>query len=467
MNELKVGLLTILALGSLIVVSLMVTANKSGMGKYVEYRTILNDASGIYENASIKVAGIVAGRIKSVELSGSQALVSFEVLEKIKVTRFSVLKIKSVGFLGDKYIDIYLGNPDAPRLNNGSMILSEGGSGFEELGKDASDILKDVKEIAKSIRESLKDDQDRNIIKGIMANINEFSKSSKSVAQSLERIINGNETKLNETIEDLKRISSQIAYETDRYQDGSFMNDMEDLKPILSKVDKSISDLKDIIKDVKSGKGTVGKLLRDEEVIDRVNETLAGVNRIVGRVNNFQTNIGLYSGVNSQNGARTDFDLDLIPSPERLFRLGVSVNEFGPEIDEQTVTTTTTNGQNPTVVNERVVDKSAFKFNVQIGRRFNRFIVRAGLIESKGGLGIDYLYPEYGIRTGMEVFDYQEDIGPNVRLYSDFRLWNVFYTKVAGEDLVSKSDNGKTFTVSAGLRFNDEDLAALIGLLAN
>lgn len=467
MNELKVGLLTIMALGSLVVVSLMITANKSGMGEYVEYRTILNDASGIYENASIKVAGIVAGRIRNIELSGSQALISFEVLKSIKVTRFSVLKIKTVGFLGDKYIDIYLGNPEAPRLKEGSMILSEGGAGFEELGKDASEILKDVKEIAKSIRDSLKDDQDRNIIKDVMANIKDFSESSKSVAQSLERIINGNESKLNETIDDLKRISSQLAYETDRYQDGSFMNDMEDLKPILSKVDKSISDLKDIISDVKSGKGTVGKLLRDEEVIDRVNETLAGVNRIVGRVNNFQTNIALYSGVNNENGARTDFDLDLIPSPERVFRLGLTVNEFGPEIDQEKITTTTTNGQNPTVVNERVVDKSAYKFNLQIGRRFNRFLARAGLIESKGGLGLDYLYPEYGIRTGVEVFDYQENIGPNLRLYTELRLWNVLYTKIAGEDLISNSENGKTYSVSAGLRFNDEDLAALIGLLAN
>lgn len=467
MNELKVGLLTIMALGSLVVVSLMITSNKSGMGEYIEYRTILNDASGIYENASIKVAGIVAGRIKSIELSGSQALVSFEVLKSIKVTRFSILKIKSVGFLGDKYIDIYLGNSEAPRLKEGSMILSEGGAGFEELGKDASEILRDVKEIAKSIRESLKDDQDRNIIKHIMGNIKEFSDSSKLVAESLKRIINGNESKLNETIDDLKRISSQLAYETDRFQDGSFMNDMEDLKPILSKVDKSISDLRDIIIDVKSGKGTVGKLLRDEEVIDRVNETLAGVNRIVGRVNNFQTNIALYSGINNENGARTDFDLDLIPSPERFFRLGVSVNEFGPEIDQETTTTTTTNGQNPTVVSERILDKSAYKFNLQIGRRFNRILARAGLIESKGGVGVDYLYPEYGVRAGMEIFDYQEDVGPNLRLYSEFRLWNVFYTKLAGEDLVSTSDNGKTFTVSAGLRFNDEDLAALIGLLAN
>ena len=467
MNELKVGLLTLLALASIVAVSIKITANKTGFGEYVDYKTILNDASGIYENASIKVAGIVAGRIKTIELSGSQALVRFEILKDIKITRYSVLKIKSVGFLGDKYIDVYLGNPAAERLKAGSMILAEGGAGFEELGKDASEILKDVKEIARSIRESLQNEKGENSVKGIVSNISAFSESAKNVAQSLERLIQGNENKLAATVDDLKKISSQLAYETDRYQDGSFMNDMEDLKPILAKMDQSISDLRDIIADVKAGKGTVGKLLRDEEVVDKVNETLAGVNRIVGRVNNFKTNISLYSGVNSLNGGRTDFDLDLIPSPERFFRFGIVVADYGPEIATETTTTTSTDGGGDTIIREREVEDSAYRFNIQIGRRFNRFMARAGLIESKGGLGLDFIYPEYGFRTGLEVFDYQEDVGPNIRLYTELRLWNVFYTKLAGEDLGNSGEDGNTYTVSAGLRFNDEDLAALIGLLAN
>ena len=81
MNELKVGLLTLLAIASLVVVSLKITSNQAGFGEYVTYRAILNDATGIYEKSTIKVAGIVAGRIKSIELAGSQAVVTFEVLK--------------------------------------------------------------------------------------------------------------------------------------------------------------------------------------------------------------------------------------------------------------------------------------------------------------------------------------------------------------------------------------------------
>lgn len=465
MNELKVGLLTLAAIASLVVVSLKITANKSGFGEYVEYRTILNDASGIYENSSIKVAGIVAGRIKAIDLSGSQALIKFEVLKQIKVTRFSVLRIKTVGFLGDKYIDIYLGNPEAPRLKEGSMIAAEAGAGFEELGKDASEILKDVKDIARAVRESLYDENKRNVIKDIMGNVKDFSKNAKEISDSLKRMANSNEKKINDTLDDIKRLSSQLAYETDRYADGSFMNDLDNIKPIIKNVNKAVADLKDIVADVKSGKGTVGKLLRDDEVIDQVNETLSGVNKLMNRVNNFKTDVALYSGFNSNNASRTEFDLDLIPAPERLFRVGVVVSDYGRNPYEETETTTTT-GSSSSTVNVREVDKSGYKFNLQIGRRIDHFAFRAGLFESTGGLGVDYILPDNGFKATFETFDFDQDLGPFVRLATEFRIWSVMYGKISGEDLASKDDN-QSYTISAGLRFNDEDLASLIGILAN
>lgn len=465
MNELKVGFLTLLAIASIVGVSLKITGDKGSFGNYITYRTILDDATGINENATIKVAGIPAGKIKKVELSGSQALVIFEVIEDIKVTQFSKLKIKSVGFLGDKYLDIYLGNPMAPRLPEDSMVLAEGGSGFEELGKDASDILKDVKEISQRIREALVDEQQRNVAKQIVENVREFTENANSVAASLKRILSDNEGKLNSAIANLEKVTAQLAFETDRYQDGSLMNDLEGVRPILDNVNKASSDLQQIIADVKAGRGTVGKLLRDEEVVDQVNETLAGVNRLMGRVNQFKTDLELYAGINDRFGSRTDFNLDLIPGPERFFRFGIVFSDYGPISEKESTTYTSTNGGPEQIKEKRTIDDSEFKFNLQIGRRFNRFALRAGVIENTGGVGVDYLMPDYGFRAGMEAFDYQDDAGPNLRLYSELKIWNVLYTKIMAEDTLSKTDD-QSYTFSLGLRFTDEDLASLIGLMA-
>jgi len=244
------------------------------------------------------------------------------------------------------------------------------------------------------------------------------------------------------------------------------MNDLEGIKPILANVDKAVADLKEIVADVKEGKGTVGKILRDDEIIDQVNQTLSGVNRLVNRANNYKTDVSLYSGFNSKDASRTDFNLDLIPGPERFFRLGVVVSDYGRTVSNETIKTTTVNNGTPTVTNEVKENKDAYKFNLQIARRINHFAYRAGIFESTGGLGVDYLLPDYGFKASLETFDFDKDLGPFVRLATEVRLWSVVYAKIQGEDLASKTD-GQSLTISAGLRFNDEDLAALIGLLAN
>lgn len=462
MNELKVGFLSLLAIGSLIIVSLQITSNKATFGEFVEYQTILNDATGIYQKSSIKVAGIVAGRIKAIELSGSQALVKFEVLKQIKITQFSVLRVKSVGFLGDKYIDIYLGNPDAPALKEFSMVQNESGAGFEQLGKDASEILKDVKVIAKVVRDSLYTEDKKNAIKEIIQQINEFSHNANDISKSLKTILSDNQVKIGQVVDNLKKVSEQLAFETDRYQDDSFMNDLEKVGPILTKVDMAVSDLKTIVSDVKSGKGTVGKLLRDEDVIDKVNETLSGVNKIVGRVNRFKTNMSVYSGVNDKEGSKTEAELDLIPGPERFFRFGV-INGDVSSIERKTRTTTIIDNGTPVVKDETESSESDYRFNLQLGRVIGRYTFRAGLFETTGGLGFDFDVPEYGFKATMEGFDYREDIGAKLKLSTELRIWNVLHAKLMAEDIGRSSEN-HIYTFSLGLKFSDEDLASLIGL---
>jgi phospholipid/cholesterol/gamma-HCH transport system substrate-binding protein len=458
LNPLKVGLLTLAAMASVVVMSLKITSNQSGFGSHVEYKTMLKDASGIFEKTPIKVAGINAGRIKKIELVGSEALVTFEIQEKVLVTPNAKLKIKSVGLLGDKFIDMDLGEGSQDRLKEGSLITTSGGGGFDDLAKDASAVLKEVKDIAITIKEALKDDQGNNVVKKIMGNI-------ENITASLKRVTTGNEDKLNQIVEDVRAVAQQLAFETDRYQKDSLMADLTKIGPILDKTDAAVSDLKTIIADVKDGKGTVGKLLRDDAVVDQVSQTLSSVNRLVNRINNIESDIGLSTGANTRLGSDTRFDIDIYPAPERFFRLGIVTNEFGPQYERETDTYTSTNGGKETKTSVRKVHKDSFKFNVQIGRRIQRYGLRAGLIESTGGVGLDYFFPAWGSRMGVELFDYQKDAGPNLRYYAELKIWNVLFTRLAGEDLISK-DGNQSATVSLGLRFTDQDLASIIALLA-
>ena len=200
LNELKVGLLTLASIILVVYMSLRVTSNQSGFGEHIQYRTIIQDAAGIFPKTPIRVAGITAGKITRLELIGTQALVTFEVLKEIKVTANSVLKIKSVGFLGDKYLDIALGEPMPNRLKENELVPSQSGGGLEDLSKDASEILADLKGVVKAIRDSVAPENQETPLKSIVANINQVVKNTKEITQTIKRLADQNESKISNAL---------------------------------------------------------------------------------------------------------------------------------------------------------------------------------------------------------------------------------------------------------------------------
>lgn len=454
MNEFKVGLMAIMSMIAVVIMSLMVTSNQSGFGKHIKYRTIISDASGIFPKTPIKVAGINAGRITSIELQGNKALISFEVLDTVKITQNSELQIKAVGFLGDKFLEIRIGSSDKT-LDENSFIESIEGGGMESLVKDASEVMKDVKVIVSSIKDSLVPPGEEAPVKVILADVQELMKNTKEVTASLKKIITGNEERMQTIIANFEEFSNQLAFQMDKEEPKSAISD---IKSILTKTDLMMGDLQKVVNDMRNGKGTVGKLLVEDEIADEVRQTLAGVQKIVSKVENIRTELSVYTGVNSTaGGSETTAGLKIFPSPERFYLLGISTSEFGPEYEK--ITTTQIDSASESVKNEKIRSKDTYRFNIQVGRNVQDWTFRGGLIESTGGLGVDYSFSRFGTIVSAEVFDYREDIGANLRLSTDIQLWNVFFTKFQAEDVTNKAQ----FIFSAGLRFNDEDLKGLMG----
>lgn len=447
MNEFKVGLMAIATIIAVVVMSVSVTTNQSGFGDYITYRTIIKDATGIFPKTPIRVAGINAGRIHSIELQGNNALITFEVLEKIQITQDSRLRIKSVGFLGDKYLEVALGRSSDLLEPMGFLIAEEGG-GMEDLLADAGEVLKDVKAMSASFREVFAPDGEENPMQKIVENL-------EALTRNLNEAVEGNSDKIASLIDNLEKMSQTLAEETNRDIDDSSLNKLRD---ILTSTQTLTEDLQLLARDIRQGKGTIGKLLVEDDIADEVRETLAGVKKIVSRVDALRSEVVVFTGANSKTGGKTEAYMKIFPSPERYYLLGISTSKFGPESEK--IRTIIRNGNESQTI-EKEQDKDTYRFNLQLGRKVHNWGFRGGLIESSGGVGVDYYIPSYGMRLTSEVFDYRKDIGINFRLSAEFQLWNVVYGKISGEDLTEETRSG---TVSAGLRFTDEDLKGLIGL---
>ncbi|MCK5073691.1 MAG: MCE family protein [Bacteriovoracaceae bacterium] len=455
MNEFKVGLLAIATMVAVVYMSLKITTDQSGFGDYITYKTIIDDASGIFEKTPIKVAGINAGRIKSIELQGNQALISFEVLEKVKISNDSKLRVKTVGFLGDKYLEIVVGISDI-RLGDGKLIDSEEAGGIANLARDASELMKEVKDLVKDLKTAIVPDGEESPIRRILLDLKELSANAKESSVSFRRFITSNEKKLGNIVSNLEGFSERLNY---HMREGNKDAAMADIKQILADAKTMMSNMDAIVTDIRKGKGTMGKFLVEEQIADEVKQTLASVNKIVGKMDSIRTELSVYTGADSENGGVTEAGLRVFPSPERFYLFGITTSKFGPMKEKET---TTIEGGSESKVITKNQEKNSYRFNVQLGRKIHNWVFRGGLIESTGGIGVDYEFSGKRYVIGGEVYDYDENDGVNVRLFSDFLVWNVLYGKLAVQNFTRKTTK-TSFSAFAGLKFTDEDLKSILG----
>ena len=229
---------------------------------------------------------------------------------------------------------------------------------------------------------------------------------------------------------------------------------------ILDNAKQMTSDMQDLVADIRNGKGTIGRLLVEDDIIDDVQQTMAGIKKLVTKVDNIRTELSIYSGATTESGSLSSLHLKILPSPERFYLVGVSNSEFGPE--REVVTTTSVDGGASSTVTKIEKTKGQWKFDLQLGRTIHDWSFRGGIIESGGGFGIDYNLQSWNQRFSFEVYDYQDNTGINLRLSTIFQIKNVFYGRLSVKSR-SKILSDATYAISGGLRFNDEDMKALLG----
>jgi phospholipid/cholesterol/gamma-HCH transport system substrate-binding protein len=102
-------------------------------GDLYEVDAQFNTASGLKAGASVEIAGVEVGRVKSITLKEDRALVKLAVQNGTKLYSDTIASIKTRGIIGDKFLSLSPGGGGDP-LNAGDMIRdTESGLDLEEL----------------------------------------------------------------------------------------------------------------------------------------------------------------------------------------------------------------------------------------------------------------------------------------------------------------------------------------------
>jgi phospholipid/cholesterol/gamma-HCH transport system substrate-binding protein len=159
-DQLRVGLVILLALGIIGVAIYKLGQAANLFAKRYELIAYLPDANGLRTGGAVLVAGQLAGSVKSIHFLPVDAdttrnlrlvlLIDEGVREQIR--RDSKGKLRSLGLLGDKAFDITPGTPRTQALQPGDTVTVVPGLDYEAVIAQASSAVTDLVALTRDMR---------------------------------------------------------------------------------------------------------------------------------------------------------------------------------------------------------------------------------------------------------------------------------------------------------------------------
>ena len=234
-SEAKVGLLVLV--GSTILLWMTFTVGKYEFGEKRGYQlyAVFDSVAGIDAKAAVRLAGVKIGSIELVELTDSRAKLTLRVNPDIKIVRRSQASIKTMGLLGEKYVEVIPGPhpqsnvqlPDeAVYFQNGDYIdATISPSDVDKLVGQLSDIAGDIKAVTASLRQVFGSERGAKSMDDIladlrvtMANVQDFTYTLKSdggelvmrlneLVKNLDNVVGENRDNLRVSLENIREAS--------------------------------------------------------------------------------------------------------------------------------------------------------------------------------------------------------------------------------------------------------------------
>jgi len=460
-----------------------------------EVTVFMDDAMGLTTNTRVSMAGVPVGTIRSIQLENGKAKLTLAIEENVDIFEDAVVSKQASSLLGTSVISIDPGSRGAASMSDGGTIhtvITRGDFGetldsAEDAGKEMARILKEfreelmteaatqgIAEIIENLRQTSQVtrellEQNLRLLAGTLETIDRFAdrvdrqspdeleristvlENAAGISDRLERIIGGGEDDLAITIAELRHSAEQLSASMDR----------------ISRVSE---DVQDVSGTIRSGEGTLGRIVYDDELYTRVTAITASAESIVERIVGLETQVAFQSTyLTRAEAAQNEFALRLLPrTRDRYYELGI-VNT-PDDVVQRTSTTTTVDGGAETVeVQERARDE--IRFNAQIARIFGPLTLRGGLIESTGGFGVD-VRPFRQLELSGEMFDFGTHDRPNLRttgtvypFYDPAGDYPWYWLYLTGGVNNTLNADEREYFLGGGLRFTDEEIRGLIGLI--
>ncbi|MBL0012474.1 MAG: MCE family protein [Flavobacterium sp.] len=238
---------------------------------YVEY----DNVEGLGKSAAVTLNGLSIGKVNGIKFSDNtgKLMVELQIKSDFPISKSSVATIYDPGLIGGKQIMIVPNLNDKEMAKSGSRLMGNIKPGLTDLVGEKlaplqaklDKVLLNADQLISGINNVL-DKKGQQDLKKSLAELSETMVQFHKASESMNAMIDNNKSNINGIVSDFHKTSTNLSMISDSLNKADLGKTVKDLQATLQKVDHMLADMN-------AGKGTAGKILKDEALYNNLSQT--------------------------------------------------------------------------------------------------------------------------------------------------------------------------------------------------
>lgn len=246
-----------------------------GKDLFTDYKTFFveyNSVEGLTSSAPVTLNGLIIGKVNSITINANtgKLLVELQLKTDFPISKSSIASLYEPSFIGGKQIAIMPNFNDKELAVEGQFFQSgiklgltdKVGDQLAPLQDKLEKLLGNTDKLISGLNNVL-DEKGQTDIKLTLAELSQTVAEFHKLSTSVNDLLATNKTQINGVVTNLNKVSGNFSKISDSLNKADLGKTVKNLNATLSRVDG-------IMLNLESGKGTIGKLLKDESFYQNI-----------------------------------------------------------------------------------------------------------------------------------------------------------------------------------------------------
>ena len=336
-SELKIGVLTSVALAIAAVAIFTLTGTKGFFWQRYHLKTRFPNAIGLSVGSPVRIAGVEVGSVKGIEIAGEEVDLILEVNKEHRnqITTASVARLGSISLLGEGAVDITPSTKGTALPDWGYVTPGRTPKAFADIADQASEGIDQINGLLRDVRAGKGTAGKLMTDERLYAELHQFVATAGQMTRELQqgRGTLGKLLKDPKAAESLEAAVRNVEELTRRINagEGSLGKLLND-ETFAQSLTGATTNFKELTDRLNRGEGTAGKLMTDATLFNRLNSVTERFDQLMTKLNDGEGTAGqllkdrqLYENINGAVNDLRALITAISKDPKKYLNVKVSI----------------------------------------------------------------------------------------------------------------------------------------------